>query len=214
MATNDILNAYNYLGSQAYDDYCQAFVEQALYGHQGVYPSAIAAWNQQQDKAVQGTQGMSPGDTVYFSPNQGNGGNGHTGIYMGNNEFISATDNGVQTNDLNNWQKMTGQQLLGYVPQGQNAQGLGAQLHMNMQSMMPQQEGPTRLQAAQQTISDMDNHKINWDDNLRSQMNTVVNNSSPQQQQGQQPQYDFQTEMNNFTNTWNQTHQTPMQMYG
>lgn len=132
---SNISSAQQYLGSQKFDDLCQAFVEQATYGHQGVYPSAIAAWNSQNNR-VRGMQGIQPGDLVYFDADSSNNGFGHAGIYMGNNQFISATNNGVQQRDLDQWQKATGQQLLGYVPQGQSAQGLGAQLNTNTQKMM------------------------------------------------------------------------------
>lgn len=38
------------------------------------------------------------------------------------------------------------------------------------------------LQQAQQTISDMDAHKITWDDNLRSQANNIISAADPTQQ--------------------------------
>jgi len=102
---------------QNFNGWCQAFVEQAT-GSKVKYPSAIDAWNAQKDKAVPTTIGMKPGDLVYFSPNDSNEGNGHTGIYEGNNQFISATDKGVIPYDLTDWQKLTGQSILGYIPQG------------------------------------------------------------------------------------------------
>lgn len=127
---SNIGSAASYIGSKAFDDLCQAFVEQATYGHQGIYPSAISAWNSQNNK-VSGTSGIQPGDLVYFDADKSNGGLGHTGIYTGSNQFISATNNGVQSNDLDKWQKGTGQQLLGYIPQGHSAQSLGAQINQN-----------------------------------------------------------------------------------
>ena len=136
----NILNtASQYLGTQDYRNFCEAFVEQVTQGKTGMYPSAIQAWVAQQGNAVQGTQGIQPGDTVYFSANKGNGGYGHTGIYIGNGQFISATYNGVKTEDLGKWQASTGQQLLGYVPSGaqgrgvvQSAQNTGQQLNSQM----------------------------------------------------------------------------------
>ncbi len=125
---NNISNASQYLGSSAFDDLCQAFVEQATYGHQGVYPSAISAWNSQNTK-VQGSKGISPGDLVYFGADSSNNGFGHAGIYTGNNQFISATNSGVGYNDLDKWQQNTGQRLLGYIPQNQSAQSLGSNLN-------------------------------------------------------------------------------------
>lgn len=110
------MNLESLIGSQAYDDMCEEFVEQAQ-GSSQKYANAITAWTNQQNNAVQGLGGVQPGDTIYFSPNEGNGYNGHTGIYMGNNQFLSATDYGVATNDINNWSNSTGQQILGYIPQ-------------------------------------------------------------------------------------------------
>lgn len=125
MSVQSILNtAGQYLGTQDYNNFCEAFVEQATQGHTGVYPSAIQAWLGQQKQAVQGTQGIQPGDTVYFGADKSNGGYGHTGIYIGNGQFISATYNGVKTADLSKWQQSTGQKLLGYVPSGQDGRGV------------------------------------------------------------------------------------------
>lgn len=170
---NNINAAQNYLGSQAFNDLCQAFVEQATYGHQGIYRSAVDAWNSQQHKAVPGIQGVKPGDVLYFSPNQGNGGFGHTGIYTGNNQFISATAGGVQYKNLNDWQQGTGQQLLGYIPQNQSAQGLGQTINQNTRQLKPGQLS--------------------------------------MRPQPKQP--DFQGEMNNFRQVWNQTHSAPLAPY-
>ena len=122
---NNISVAQQQLGNTNYNDLCQKFVEQMTMGRTGVYPSAIHAWNALASKAYAGLGGIKEGDVIYFAPNASNRGWGHTGIYKGNNQFISATDNGVQVNDLNNWQQTTGQQVLGFVPResigGQNA---------------------------------------------------------------------------------------------
>lgn len=135
-SAQSILNtAAQYLGTKDFNNFCEAFVEQATQGHTGVYPSAIQAWIGQQKSAVQGTQGIQPGDTVYFSADKSNGGYGHTGIYVGNGQFISATYNGVQTEDLNKWQQSTGQKLLGYVPSGAAGRGT-AQFAMSNGKML------------------------------------------------------------------------------
>ena len=98
-----------------FDGLCEAYAEQQKYGKTGIYPSAIAAWNNTENR-VQGTSGLQPGDQIFFAPNTSNGNFGHTGIYQGNGKFTSATYNGVQTNDLNDWQKNTGQSFLGFIP--------------------------------------------------------------------------------------------------
>lgn len=158
---NILQAASQYLGTQDFNNFCQAFVEKVTQGKTGIYPSAIQAWQSQQNNAVQGTQGLQPGDTVYFSPNASNNGYGHTGVYQGNGKFISATSNGVREYDLNQWQQMTGQQLLGYVPQkggnnhvqkavqhGQNVNGLLASRPAPQQITMPRvQMNPATFQA-------------------------------------------------------------------
>lgn len=107
------------LGKKEYIGYCQRFVERMGGTTQGV--SAIDAWNRSQNK-VQGTQGIQSGDLVYFSPNQSNQGYGHTGVYEGDNNFISATYGGVQRSNLADWAKQTAQKILGYVPQSERTQ--------------------------------------------------------------------------------------------
>ena len=107
--------ASQYLNKNQFIGLCEAFVEKMTKGVEGIYKDASTAWNQQASK-VTGLTGVKPGDAVYFAPDASNGYNGHTGVYEGNNQFVSATYNGVKQYDLNDWQKMTGQKLLGYVP--------------------------------------------------------------------------------------------------
>lgn len=127
------------LGAREYIGYCQAFVER-MSGNQQRFPSAIQAWNNALNK-VQGTQGIQPGDLVYFSPNQSNRGYGHTGIYSGDNQMISATYGGVKKNNLEDWLKSTGQKLLGYLPQG-------ARQVQTQQPQNPQQQPQRRMAMA------------------------------------------------------------------
>lgn len=109
-----LANAKKYLGEAAYIGYCQSFVEKVSgSGWQG--GSAIEAWQNTPNK-VSGLQGIQPGDKVYFSPDASNSGYGHVGVYAGNNQFISATNNGIEKQDLSQWQQNTGQRVLGYVP--------------------------------------------------------------------------------------------------
>lgn len=119
-APANVKTALSDMGDQTYNNYCQAFVEQTTYGHQGIYDTANDAWNDnlQSGKAVQGTKGLKPGDLLYFTPTQDEPA-GHVGIYENGNNFVSATSNGVKSMDINEWQKETGQQLQGYVPIGQ-----------------------------------------------------------------------------------------------
>lgn len=119
---SDLAAAKKQLGDQDYIGYCESFVE-GVTGEGWKGTSAIDAWRNQSDKAVVGTKGIQPGDAIYFYPDESNQNFGHTGIYAGNNKFISATDNGIQQYDLNDWHDLTGQEILGYIPQGrQNGQ--------------------------------------------------------------------------------------------
>jgi uncharacterized protein YycO len=117
---DDVSKALADTGDQSYNGWCQAFVEQVTgSGYQG--DSAISAWNNhaKQGRAVPGTQGLKAGDPIYFTPNVSNNNDGHVGIFIGNNKFVSATDNGVKVSDIPQWQQETGQQVLGFIPQTQ-----------------------------------------------------------------------------------------------
>lgn len=118
-----LANAYDSLGRTDYIGLCERFVENTQ-GKSGIYPSAADAWNAQLNNASNDMNSIQPGDEVYFAPDSSNHYQGHTGIYTGNNKMISATDNGVEQSDLNDWQNQTGQKLLGYVRSqgGQNGQ--------------------------------------------------------------------------------------------
>lgn len=118
----DLALAKSQLGKKEYIGYCQEFVEKA--SGQGVMgSSASQAWQNQQDKAVQGLEGVEPGDQIYFS--NPNNPDGHVGIVSnidqtGTPSFISATNNGIEENSLPEWEQMTGQTPLGYIPQKTN----------------------------------------------------------------------------------------------
>lgn len=105
------------LGSQEYINLCQRFVENAL-GTQGNYPSAIDAWNSQQGQAQTDLRQMKPGDLIYFSANEGNQGYGHSGIYAGDGIFINPGPRGVAETPIADWLAQTGQEILGFIPQG------------------------------------------------------------------------------------------------
>ncbi|MHB8618639.1 MAG: NlpC/P60 family protein [Chloroflexota bacterium] len=111
------------LGSQRWHDpqgnsLCEQFVEN-MYGTTGEYPSATAAWQAMAPAdpgqlARQREVSTAPaGARVYFSePYQPAG---HTGIYLGNGQFIAANDVAVQVWNVGQWQAATGQTLLGWV---------------------------------------------------------------------------------------------------
>lgn len=94
---------------------CEAWAEQQAYGHQGIFPTALAgAQHFAQSGQLNPNITKAPkGALIYFSdPNQSDG---HVGIADGKGNFTSATYNGIQTNPLTAWQQSTGQRALGYV---------------------------------------------------------------------------------------------------
>lgn len=113
----DVQNAASLSGNTDYNGLCEAFVEQEA-GLPNMGGSASDAWDNWvgQGKGRTDMQNAKPGDLIYFS--DPNNEAGHTGIYEGNNKFISATDNGVATYDLGDWTALTGQSINGYVPMG------------------------------------------------------------------------------------------------
>lgn len=113
----DLEIARQYLGKKDFIGFCQSFVSKVT-GGLTKGGSAIQAWLNSPNK-IPSLQGIQPGDLLYFGPHSSNKGYGHTGVYSGNNQMISATNNGVTQNDLGGWLKQTGQKLLGYVPVSQ-----------------------------------------------------------------------------------------------
>lgn len=112
----DISNAKQDLGDQSFAGWCESFAEK-MAGKPNMGKSASEAWDNfvSQGKAQTDLGNIQPGNLIYFAPDESNQGDGHVGIYEGDNKFISATYAGVQEWDLNDWQKQTGQQILGYV---------------------------------------------------------------------------------------------------
>lgn len=112
------LRAAQDVGDQAFNALCQKFVEEATYGRSGLFPSAYAAYRAQQKAARTDYQNIKPGDLLYFAPDASNGYSGHTGIYTGNGQMVSATYGGVKQSNVSQWLQGTGQQILGYIPVG------------------------------------------------------------------------------------------------
>lgn len=117
----DVTNAAQYLGGgQNFSGWCEKFAEGvAGEGPQGD-TAADAFQNQlQEGKAVAdpSLSGAKAGDLVYFNPDSSNENDGHVGVLTDNGKtFISATYNGVQAYNLNDWEKSTGQSISGFVP--------------------------------------------------------------------------------------------------
>ena len=99
-----------------YAGYCLQWVDDQQ-GNKNRQPTAYADYqaNAQQGNINQSSDNIPKGARVYFSPDQSNGNMGHVGISNGDGTFTSATDNGVQTFSLADWEKYTGQKYLGYA---------------------------------------------------------------------------------------------------
>ena len=115
---SDVTNAQSDLGNTDYTGLCEAWQEK-MTGSPNMGTTAANAWDNYSQQGITNTDitKAKPGDKIYFS---GDGGLGHTGIVTENKNgdlsFISATDNGVQTQNVNSWLQETGQQPLGFIP--------------------------------------------------------------------------------------------------
>ena len=103
------------IATPAYAGYCLQWVDDQQ-GNKGArQQTAYADFQQNQAAGNISTKGTPPkGARVYFAPNDTNGGMGHVGISTGNGNFTSATDNGVQTFNIQQWDKYAGQDYIGY----------------------------------------------------------------------------------------------------
>ena len=124
LTPSDLINANIIQGKSGW---CQKFVDDAIgTPPQNRLPSADAAWQNYQatGQATQGTQGIQPGDLLYFS-------NNHVGIYSGGDKFISATEQDpkqpVKNQSIGAWHDITGDVPLGYVRNPSNLPQIGGQ---------------------------------------------------------------------------------------
>ena len=103
--------------SQGWANLCEAYAEQQTLGHQGVYPTAIAAYQANaQAGNINTSTDVPKGAQVFFNADEGNGGNGHTMVSVGNSKFQGPLQNGsIGTFTLPEWEKYSGQQYLGYA---------------------------------------------------------------------------------------------------
>lgn len=116
----DVQTADSQQGRQDLNGWCEKAVEQWA-GLPQMGGTAKDAWNNwsTQKKAFSGLQGAQPGDVLYFNGNASNGNEGHAALFegyddKGNPMMISATDNGVARNNVNQWSSNVAP-LLGYV---------------------------------------------------------------------------------------------------
>lgn len=118
----DVKNAEEYLGQGIDQGMCEAFASQMTNGQKWGATSADAFQNQlQQGLAIADPtlSNMPIGSKIYWKPSPANGGNGHTAIYMGNNQMISADYDKVSINNISAWEQNTGMTPSGYVPVSQ-----------------------------------------------------------------------------------------------
>lgn len=116
----DVKTADAQQGNSDLNGYCETAVERwAKLPNMGA--TAKDAWNNwaQKGKASPGLNGAQPGDILYFGPNDGNSNEGHAALFegrdpKGNPIMVSATDNGIQRDDVNHWSQNVAP-LLGYV---------------------------------------------------------------------------------------------------
>lgn len=106
-------------GSSKWANMCEAFAEQQIYGHTGIYPTAYAAY---QDNATKGniktsTNNIPTNAQVFMAPDTSNGGNGHTGVMQSNGKFLAPLSNGsIEEFSIPEWQKYSGQRFIGWSP--------------------------------------------------------------------------------------------------
>ena len=101
------------IATPAYAGLCLKWVDDQQ-GTSQRQPSAIMDFQANQDK-IQTSNKIPSGARVYFAPDASNNNDGHVGIANGDGSFTSATDNGVKTYNIQEWEKYTGQQFIGWA---------------------------------------------------------------------------------------------------
>lgn len=103
----------NSTGNYSYSGECLKWVDDQQGNSSSRQPTAIADYQANAQAGNIETKGTPPkGARVYFSSPDIPA--GHVGISDGNGSFTSATDNGVQTFNIDQWQQYAGQSYLGY----------------------------------------------------------------------------------------------------
>ena len=103
------------IATPAYAGKCLRWVDDQQ-GNQNRQPTAIADYQTRaQAGQISNSTKIPDGARTYFSADQSNGNMGHVGIYNAKSDtFTSATDNGIKSFSIPQWEKYTGQQLLGW----------------------------------------------------------------------------------------------------
>ena len=118
----DVSSAQQDIGNLDYNNLCEKFVEQKIYGKTGIYPTAIDAWTDYAKRglAQPGDISKAPaGSMIFFYQDNSNGNDGHVALTDGNGNMIGATTSqGIQESSIADWIARTGQKPLGFVPAG------------------------------------------------------------------------------------------------
>lgn len=101
----------------AYAGLCLQYVDDKQ-GNPNRLPTAYADYEARAQAGLinQSEKNIPSGARVYFAPDDSNGGAGHVGIANSNNTFTSATDNGIKTFSIADWEKYTNQRFIGWAP--------------------------------------------------------------------------------------------------
>ena len=104
------------IATPAYAGMCLAWVDDQQGNKTSRQTSAYNDYlaNAQQGK-VSTSNKIPSGARVYFSPDASNNGDGHVGIANGDGSFTSATDNGIKTFSIKEWEKYSGQSMIGWA---------------------------------------------------------------------------------------------------
>ncbi len=98
----------------AYAGYCLQYVDDQT-GNSNRQPTAYADYQvKSQNGQISNSNNVPDGARVYFAPDASNGNMGHVGLANKNGTFTSATDNGVKTYSISDWEKYTGQKFIGW----------------------------------------------------------------------------------------------------
>lgn len=121
---------YTYLGkAPAFGGQCEAWVEDQLLGHAGVYANPLVALSSASDAVHTSDPNTIPaGVAVVFGPADSNDGQGHSGVSLGGGQVKSVwSDGSVVVESIAQFASDNGAPLLGYhdfgrgVPEVPNA---------------------------------------------------------------------------------------------
>lgn len=98
----------------AYAGYCLKYVDDKT-GNTNRQPTAFADYevNAKSGNIQTSDKNIPSGARVYFAPDATNGKMGHVGLMNSDGSFTAATDNGIQSFTIPDWEKYSGQKYIG-----------------------------------------------------------------------------------------------------